>query len=560
MRTPLTVLAAACCLVALASSVPAADLPDAGRLLRESTPPPTLAPPPKQPVIETPAEKPHAEPADGIRVPVSGFVYSGNTVFTSDELDRIMVPVVGRELTLAELEQAVERITRAYRSKGYFLGAASLPSQSIRPGQPVRVEIVEGTLEKINLKTSPPETRIGRSVLERYLSRLSVGAPVDTADLTETALLLNELPAVSTRVLLEPGREPGSTAATLEVTEGRRYGVSLFSDNYGNYATGYYRVGAGLELYSPFGLGERLVLRGNSSTSGDSQGAGASWSVPVSSSGTTIVLDYAWVGYGLGRSFARLEAEGDAHGFTLSIVQPLVRRSDLFVNAVVGGSGRLLEDRMKSVGIDGTRHTAGGFAGLSLYAADSLLGGGYSTATVTYSGGSLGVEDSGGDLLGTAGSYHKVSGGLSRSQAVYGDLALFAAFSGQWGSKNLDSSEQFSLGGPSAVRAYPVGEGSSDLGMITTLELRYPLPGRGLLPGRVVLSGLFDHGYGQLNAEPLPGAGRNLRHLYGAGFGVNWQWNDLAGLTSSVAWRLGEPPTSDGGTRPTVYLHLALRY
>ena len=547
----------------------AVDIPDAGRLLRENTPPPTLTPSQQKPVIETPATQPK-EPLPGtIRVLVTGFSYSGNTIFAADELNRIMAPVVGKELTLAELEQAVERITQAYRAKGYFLATASLPPQAIKPGQPIKVEILEGRLEEINLKTTPSDTRTPKSLLERYRNRIATGKPVNSDELTETALLLNELPALQTRIVLEPGKELGGTRATLEVNEGKPYSVSLFSDNYGNYATGYYRVGAGLELYSPFRLGDRLAVRAHSSTSGDTQSVGANWSVPVSASGTRIALDYSWVRYELGRSFKSLDAHGDAHGFNLAVIQPLVRRTDLYLNAMLAAEGKLLDDRIDSVDLKNQRHIVNGQAGIVLYAADSLLNGGTTSFNATYTGGVVGFDntdaeaiDQGATGLRTKGDYHKIGGSLSRSQVIYGDLSLYTAISGQWSNTNLDSAEQFSLGGPGAVRAYPVGEASADRGMITTAELRYLLPTLGPLPGRLQVAGLFDHGYAEINAKPLAGTARNLRHPYGAGFGVNWQWDELISLKTSVAWRMGELPTSDNtdGSKPTVYFQAMMRY
>ena len=113
------------------------------------------------------------------------------------------------------------------------------------------------------------------------------------------------------------------------------------------------------------------------------------------------------------------------------------------------------------------------------------------------------------------------------------------------------------------MRAYPVGEASADQGMITTAELRYQLPKLEPLPGRVVqLAGLFDHGYAQTDAKPPAGSSRNVRHLYGAGFGVNWQWEQYLTLRTSVAWRMGELPTSDNvnGEKPTVYFQVMMRY
>lgn len=552
----------------LSSLALAVELPDSGRLLRESTPPPSLAPP-RKPAIETPAEHAPAPLTVSIKLLVTGFTYSGNTAFTTEELNSIMATAVGKEVTLAELEKMVEQITRAYRGKGYFLATAFIPPQSIKPGQPVKVEILEGRLEEINLKTSPPKTRVPHTLLEQYRDRIAVGKPADEARLTEIAMLLNDLPALKSRLVLEPGKEPGGTRATLEVAEGKPYGVSLFTDNHGNNSTGYYRVGADLGLYSPFRLGDRLSIRALSSTSGNTQNMGVNWSVPVSPYGTSIALDYSWLRYELGGSFKSLDAKGDANSFSLMVLQPLIRSGNMSLNTFIAGEGKLLDDRINTVGAINKRHIVDGQAGVNLYSADSLLGGGYNFFNITCTGGGLAFDnfaakanDQGALGLHTEGGYFKISGAFSRTQTIYGDLVLFAGFSGQWSNKNLDSAEKLSIGGPFAVRAYPVGEASADQGMITTVELRYPLPKLEALPGRVQLAGLFDQGSAVIDADPIAGSFRNVRHLYGSGFGVNWQWDELVSLRSSVSWRLGELPTSDntGGDKPTFYYQVIVRY
>ncbi len=568
IRIASRLIVGAACLVLFSTIAHAATPPDAGRLLREGSPQ-TVTPVPKKPMIETPAESAQKPMPPGIKFLVTSFIYSGNSVFSSLDLDSIMAPVMGKQLTLVELEKAVEQITRAYRSRGYFLATAIIPPQTIKSGQPIKLQILEGRLEKIDLKASPPETRVPRSLLDQYRNRIATGKPVEEAELTKTAMLVNELPALRTRIVLEPGKETGTTRATLEVTEGKSYNVSLTGDNYGSYSTGYYRVGTALDLYSPFRLGDRVALRGLSSTSGDTQNAGASWSVPLSSAGTRLSLDYSWVRYELGRSFKALEADGDAYGFNLMIMQPLVRRIDMLVNFQFGGEGKLLDDRVKSVGSINRRHLVNVMAGLNLYGEDGLLGGGSTIFNLTYTGGSKIFHDDAArandqDPTGrhTEGAYQKIAGGLSRTQTLYGDLSLFTGINGQWSDKNLDSSEQFSIGGPFGVRSYPVGEASADQGMVSTAELRYLLPKVELLPGRVQLAGLFDHGYAQLESRPLAGNSGNVRHLYGAGFGVNWQWEQYLTLRSSVAWRMGELPMSDNnsGEKPTVYFQAMVRY
>ena len=55
----------------------------------------------------------------------------------------------------------------------------------------------------------------------------------------------------------------------------------------------------------------------------------------------------------------------------------------------------------------------------------------------------------------TAGHFGKWNLDLTRLQHIDDRLALYLSYSRQWAEKNLDSSEKFSLGGPSGVRAIP---------------------------------------------------------------------------------------------------------
>jgi hemolysin activation/secretion protein len=135
------------------------------------------------------------------------------------------------------------------------------------------------------------------------------------------------------------------------------------------------------------------------------------------------------------------------------------------------------------------------------------------------------------------GGYHKFNWQLNRTQNLIDDFSLFANFQGQVASKNLDTSEQISLGGPNAIRAYPVGEGSADEGWMFNGEIRYLLPTIPNVPGKLQLLGFIDTGFSRINANPLAGQGQNSQNLTGYGFGINWL--DAAGfnLRTSIAWR-----------------------
>jgi hemolysin activation/secretion protein len=107
-------------------------------------------------------------------------------------------------------------------------------------------------------------------------------------------------------------------------------------------------------------------------------------------------------------------------------------------------------------------------------------------------------------------------------------------------SVNLNSAEQFYLGGPYGVRAYPVAQGAGSQGGLATAELRRKLP------QNVTLTAFFDAGVVQQYKNLYEGwqgltNANNTYSLMGAGLGAKWfykGWN----IAGSVAWKVGSNP------------------
>ena len=552
-------------ILTIATTAGAADRPDAGSLLRESTPPPSVAPRQEPPTIKKPVEQKQTAP-EGVRVKVSSFIFTGNTVFSSTELSTLLSGYIGKELTLAELNGVAAEITAAYRAKGYFLASALIPPQTIKADAPIMIEIIEGILEGFRLETKPVTTRTPHTLLKRSIERVPTGKPAEEGALSDMVMRINELPGISSRILLEPGSKPGTTTALLEVTEGKPYSLSIDTDNHGSYSTGYYRIGSSLELYSPFKIGDLFTLRAQTSFSGNTQSVQTGYTLPVSTSGTKVGFNYSYVTYQLGKSFAPLNASGDAHDFSLTITQPLLRSRNLILNLSSGAEMKLLDDRTGSANLNNQRHTTTGQIGVSGVEMDSWLGGGSTSFSITYTGGSVGIDDETSLLtdqsisgLRTSGGYNKLAMNLSRNQNLYKNLSCYTGINSQWASTNLDSSEQFSLGGPNGVRAFPVSEASSDRGFVYTAELRYLIDKPGTLPGSLQLSTFVDHGYAVLHDDPI--APDNTRNLTGIGFGFSWFDTESFYLRSSIAWRTaGSASGKSDSEQPTVYFQTVKRF
>jgi hemolysin activation/secretion protein len=150
-----------------------------------------------------------------------------------------------------------------------------------------------------------------------------------------------------------------------------------------------------------------------------------------------------------------------------------------------------------------------------------------------------------------------VSYGLNRLQSFSDAMQLWVSVAGQQASKNLDSSEKFSLGGVNGVRAYPQSEATGDEGYRATVELRRTLAAN--LQGTL----FYDFGSVRINKNPFGPAAANERNLAGAGFGLNASVAAVQ-LRASLAWRTnGGSPTSipvSAARRPTFWLQAALPF
>ena len=112
------------------------------------------------------------------------------------------------------------------------------------------------------------------------------------------------------------------------------------------------------------------------------------------------------------------------------------------------------------------------------------------------------------------GTYAKLEADLTAVQKIGHATDFLVKVSGQKASRNLDSSEEFYLGGPNGVRAYAQGEGSGDEGVLGTAELRYHTPVRGL-----TLSTFYDTGVVRVSKSPVD-EGDNHVSLRGWGIGA----------------------------------------
>lgn len=491
------------------------------------------------------------------KVAVRGFRFTGASVLDEAALNASVARFVGQTLDLEDLEGTARAVRQVYLDKGYFLTQTYLPEQDIKGGV-VEIAILEGRLGRVEVQidddANVPASLV-RGLIEQHLKP---GDHITETSLEKPLLLLRDLPRVTAESTIQPGAEVGR--ADLIVRVRRNPNVSLLTgtvdfDNYGNRFTGEYRLGVTANLNNPFGLGDFLSLRAFIPDNTDTLFGRVGYVLPVGHYGTKVGVNFARLNYGIGEEFASLRADGTAEVFTAYAVHPLIRTraANLFLQAAV--EDKRLVDRQASVGLREERKVQAAKFQVSGDARDRWLGLNVASATLTLgdmepvSPGLLAADQSAVGFK-TAGGFMKWNFEAQRLQQITPELNLLLSFAAQTASKNLTSAEKMNLGGPSAVRAYPVGEAAGDEGYTGSLELRYTVPGLKLGSGEVMGTVFYDFGQVRLNAKlgDSPAAlltGGNKRTLAGWGLGLNVGRDGDYMLRSSLAWRLDEAPTSD---------------
>ena len=506
-------------LLALSQSAFAQTPPSAGGQIQQI--PPVPMPQRAVPEIRIEQGAPAAAPAaDQVKILVKSLHVTGQALYSEAQLIAIAGFTPGRELTLSELRAMAAKIADYYHLHGYFVAQAYLPAQDIKDGA-VTIEVIEGRYGSVTLRN---QSKLSEPLAKGLLSGLNSGDTVAIAPLENRLLLLSDVPGVNVRSTLTPGAEVGTSDLIVDVTPGRSVTGSVEADNGGNRYTGEYRVGATVNLNNPTGHGDVASLRVLTSGAGLNYGR-ASYQMQFGKA--TAGLAYTALDYRLGKEFAPLQAHGTAEIASIYGSYPLIRSRNTNLYALAGFDAKTFQDKVDLTSSVTDKKADVWWAGLAGNHLDGFGGGGASSYSLTQSFGDLDIETPAAQALDATtarsnGHYQKLAFAVARLQRITEKVSLYGSINGQFASKNLDISEKMGLGGPYAVRAYPVGEAYADEGYVATLEARLLLPKFSeRMPGQMHLVGFADTGGVTLDKNPWA-AGENHRTLSGAGVGLTW--------------------------------------
>lgn len=473
-----------------------------------------------------------------VRITVKAIHVTGSSVYPANTLEAIVADLVGREVNIAELEAGIERITAFYRANFFVVARAYLPPQKIDGGVIV-VNILEGRIEELRINN---QSRVADSIINDYLSYLKNDNALHSKPIDRSLLLLNDMPGVGVaRGSLQPGVSVGTSDLIVELTPAAHYSGKVELDNYGNRYTGENRLGAALAINSPYTLGDQVSLRGLISDQNLTY-ARLAYQLPVGSSGLRAGAAYSDTRYKLGKEFAALEARGTANSGSLFATYPIIRSQVGNLTGTLSFENKNLNDRLAAFNTSTDKNIALINLGLAGNIQDALNAAAVSSFELSLVSGRLNMDATSLDLDNASsksnGSFTRLTYNISRQQRLTNTYTLTLAVSGQQADKNLNSSEKFSLGGATGVRAYPQGEGVGDQGLLVNLELLHSFKNK--IQGLV----FYDYGSVEINRNPFT-ASENTRSLSGIGVGMNASFAGLQ-LKTHLAWRTaGGVPTSE---------------
>jgi hemolysin activation/secretion protein len=530
----------------------AQQAPDAGRILQDLQVPQQTLPESLNLQFDTPPAA-GAVSDQGPQVQLTSVRFQGASRIDDARLQAVVAPALGQGHSIASLRALADRVTAFYREQGYPFARAYLPAQRMSEGA-LLIDIIEGRYGRVG--TSGNNADVNEQA-QRFLAPLKSGEVIANDELERAVLILSDQPGVRIRPVVRPGASVGTGDLDVEVQTTPALVGRLTVDNHGNRYSGQNRVTAEASWNSPFMLGDRLSAA-LLATDESLYFGQLAYSRPLGAGGWRGDIGYAVSDYTLGAEFASLRATGRAEVASVGASYPLIRsnRANLLLSAQLQHKDMRDEYRTTSTVTDKTSTVLP--VSVQFDVRDSWLGGGITYGHLLWTHGRLSLDSPTQRALDaltarTAGSFNKVNLDLTRLQSLPGGFVLSGRVSAQWAGKNLDSSEDFVLGGSTGVRAYPRGEGAGDEGIVGQLELRYG-------SGALVPYAFWDAGQSTTNRRPWQ-VSDNHRSLSGGGLGVRSTYGRWS-LDGNIAWRhSGGDSISDTQQRdPRVWVSLGYRF
>ncbi|MCX7068850.1 MAG: BamA/TamA family outer membrane protein [Methylococcales bacterium] len=462
---------------------------------------------------------------NAVKIQLKGIKFTGNTVISDDDLQKIAQPFIGKAVSVPELEELRQQISQYYVQQGYVNSGAVLPNQQFQDGI-ITLQIIEGKLTEIRVKGT--EWLSPSYISERlYADDEQV---LDTNQLRQNfqQLLLDPLIERMNGSLI-PASKRGTSILEVDVTRARPYQLSLTADNYTppsiggeiNHLSGWVR--------NLTGLGD--IVSGSVAYSEGLLGGSGSFSIPLNAHNTRFNFHFdrnnATI---VERTLKPLNITSRYANYEFGLSQPLIQTLNRNLNIGVVFNfkrnktflGILNEPFPFSEGASKDGVSKDSVLRFSLDFTERLEHQVFSARSTTSVGINALAPTWHNDPSNPDGNFVSWLGQAQYAGQVFDtDANLILRGDVQYSDDKLMTLERFALGGRYSVRGYRENELVRDKAYDLSAELRYPLikdEGERNFSGQLTIFPFMDYGAGQNRGDSA-----HISYLYSIGIGLEWQ-------------------------------------
>lgn len=420
---------------------------------------------------------------DGKKVFIKSYLISGNTQINTTKIQAILKPYGSKELSFQKMQEIVALITQAYRDAGYFIARAYIPTQNLQAQNGVlKIAVIEGKYGEFKLEN---KSLVKDSILQAKLARTQKEEIIATKDLQRSLLLINDTPGVKvSSTKITAGKEVGSSDFIIGTETTNPYNGYIIADNYGSDYTGKHRVMTGVDINSPFKIGDKISLSALSSENAGLLNGRVAYDFPIHANGFRGEVSYSKTAYELGDTYEDLDALGDADSFVALFTYPIIRLNDENLNTYLRTSYNIMTDEVQSTASEIEKNTLVSTVGfdylkthlISTKSSQTKLDTSLTFGKLNFKNSFDRENDESG--ANTNGNFSKVNIELENNTLLNHSINWKNKLQLQYalGNKNLDGSQDLSIGGINGVKLYPDGEESAENGYIYSSEMTYTLP------------------------------------------------------------------------------------
>lgn len=458
---------------------------------------------------------------------IKDFSFSGNSIISNSELKNSISSYSNKNLTYNQIQEVLALVTKVYRDKGYFVARAYLEKQDLLKNDSVlKITIIEGKYGELKLNN---DSLVKTDLLESVLDDVKLNEILNVEDIEKAILLINDKSGVKvSSASVEAGSKIGTSNLIVETSATKKVDGYVVADNYGSRYTGYNRLQALANINSPFNIGDKLTVSGLVSNGADLKNGKLAYEIPLLSNGLKANFAYSRTNYNLVKEYKALDADGNSNIYEVGLSYPVVLKNDESLYAKIKYYHKDFNDYMDNVkyedksvnsivaNLDYTKNYFLGEFPSRLFSNVNLTSGHLSNSS--------NIDD---------GRYNKIDAYVSNEIAFSEIFSFNQTLTAQkvLGHKNLDGSEDISLGGAYGVRLYPDSEQSGENGYVLNFELLSKLPNISSYYHKV---GLF-YDIGDVYAEKNQDTTFERKRLKDIGLGYYANYEDFF-ARAQIAW------------------------